>query len=190
MSGPIGRWGETRQRLVQVALDLFAEHGVNGTSLQMVADRVGVTKAGVYRHFKAKEDIVVAALEPVFAQMTRFLDTAAAEPDPRRRPEVALEGLVDLVIDQGHLAAVLQGDPVVRAVIAASPPFLGELDRLHAALCGPAPTPARRVAVTMVGGGLLLSGVSRQIEDIPPQQRREDLLAAARRLLVPSRADD
>jgi AcrR family transcriptional regulator len=170
---------------VEAALDLFAEHGVAGTSLQMVADRIGVTKAGVYRHFKAKEDIVAAALEPVFARMRLFLDAAEAEPDPRRRLEVTLEGLVDLVIDQGHLSAVLQGDPAVRAVVAASPQLSGQLDRLDALMCGPAPTPARRVAVTMTGGGLLLSGVSRQIDLIPRQQLREYLLAAAHRLLEP-----
>jgi AcrR family transcriptional regulator len=182
-SGPIGRWGETRQRLLEAALDLFAEHGVAGTSLQMVANRIGVTKAGVYRHFQAKEDIVTAVLEPSFARVGEFIDAAEAEPDPTRRLQVALEGLVDLVIEQRHLAAVLQGDPAVRALVAASPRFNIQIERLDALLCGPDPSPARRVAVTMVGGGLLLSGVSRLIGDLPREQLREELLAAAHHLL-------
>ena len=38
--------GDVRaQRIIDAALELFAEHGVGGTSLQMIADRVGVTKA-------------------------------------------------------------------------------------------------------------------------------------------------
>lgn len=182
--GPIGRWGETRRRLLEAALDLFAEHGVAGTSLQMVADRIGVTKAGVYRHFKAKEDIVLAALEPVFARIAEFLDAAGTETDPRRRVEITLEGLVDLVIDQGHLSAVLQGDPAVRALIAATPRFSAQLERLDTLLSGPSPSPARRVAVTMTGGGLLLSGISPQLRTIPREELRGELLSAAHQLLA------
>ncbi|PRC50878.1 TetR family transcriptional regulator, partial [Mycobacterium sp. ITM-2017-0098] len=39
------------------------EHGVSGTSLQMIADAMGVTKAAVYRQFKTKEEIVIAITE-------------------------------------------------------------------------------------------------------------------------------
>ena len=42
------------------ALKLISEHGVSGTSLQMIADEMGVTKAAVYRQFKTKEEIVIA----------------------------------------------------------------------------------------------------------------------------------
>ena len=45
-------------RVIDAALDLFAEHGVGGTSLQMIADEIGVTKAAVYHQFKTKEQIV------------------------------------------------------------------------------------------------------------------------------------
>lgn len=183
MTGPIGGWGETRQRLVSAALDLFAEHGVGGTSLQMIATRIGVTKAGVYRHFRAKEDIVLAALEPVFAQLGSFLDEAEAQSDRRAQIDVALEGLVDLVVDQGHLAAVLQGDPMVRAVVADRAAFHTQFDRLYAILGGPAPDATRRVNIAMVGGGLLFSGIAPELRSMPRQELREKLLIAARRLL-------
>jgi AcrR family transcriptional regulator len=42
-------------RVLDAALDLISEHGVSGTSLQMIADAVGVTKAAVYHQFKTKE---------------------------------------------------------------------------------------------------------------------------------------
>jgi AcrR family transcriptional regulator len=49
-------------RIVTAALVLFSEHGVSGTSLQMIADAIGVTKAAVYHQFRTKEAIVVAAV--------------------------------------------------------------------------------------------------------------------------------
>ena len=49
--------------MLDAALALFAEHGVSGTSLQMIADAVGITKAAVYHQFRTKEQIVLAVTE-------------------------------------------------------------------------------------------------------------------------------
>jgi len=50
----------TRQRILDVALDLFIDQGYDGTSLRQIADRLGITKAALYYHFGAKEDILMA----------------------------------------------------------------------------------------------------------------------------------
>src|ERR1039457_770640 len=50
--------GDTRQRIQAVALELFAEQGYEKTSLREIAERLGVTKAALYYHFKSKEAIV------------------------------------------------------------------------------------------------------------------------------------
>ncbi len=52
--------GATRQRILDVALDLFNEHGYDKTSLREIADALGFTKAALYYHFERKEDILVA----------------------------------------------------------------------------------------------------------------------------------
>ncbi|WP_033345777.1 TetR/AcrR family transcriptional regulator [Catenuloplanes japonicus] len=49
---------DTRDRILQVALRLFADNGYAATSLQKIADELGVTKAALYFHFKTKEDIL------------------------------------------------------------------------------------------------------------------------------------
>ena len=49
-----------QRRTIDVALELFADHGVGGTSLQMIADALGVTKAAVYHQFRTKDEIVLA----------------------------------------------------------------------------------------------------------------------------------
>jgi AcrR family transcriptional regulator len=50
----------TRERILDVALDLFTANGYDKTSLREVADELGLTKAAVYYHFEKKEDILLA----------------------------------------------------------------------------------------------------------------------------------
>ena len=50
----------TRQRILDLALDLFTEHGYDGTSLREIADGLGITKAALYYYFESKEDIFLA----------------------------------------------------------------------------------------------------------------------------------
>jgi AcrR family transcriptional regulator len=50
----------TRERILNVALDLFTEKGFDGSSLREVAERLGVTKAAIYYHFASKDDILMA----------------------------------------------------------------------------------------------------------------------------------
>jgi AcrR family transcriptional regulator len=56
---PERRGDETRERILDVALELFNEQGYERTSLREIAERLGVTKAALYYHFKSKEDILL-----------------------------------------------------------------------------------------------------------------------------------
>src|SRR3954452_14235643 len=102
---------DTRTRLLKTALRLFAEHGVEGTSLQMIADALGVTKAAVYYHFKAKDEIT----EAVAAPAVRELDLLVVEAGQQRRRSAQvdhlLEGFVDLVVRHRALVALFSSDP-------------------------------------------------------------------------------
>jgi AcrR family transcriptional regulator len=51
---------DTRQRILDVALELFIEQGYDGTSLRQISERLGVTKAALYYHFASKEDLLLA----------------------------------------------------------------------------------------------------------------------------------
>ncbi|MFC4495234.1 TetR/AcrR family transcriptional regulator [Streptomyces ovatisporus] len=55
--------GNTRQRIQDVALELFAQRGYEKTSLREIAEHLDVTKAALYYHFKSKEDIVVGLFQ-------------------------------------------------------------------------------------------------------------------------------
>ncbi|MEU7054928.1 helix-turn-helix domain-containing protein [Streptomyces sp. NPDC046197] len=64
------RRGNTRQRIQDVALELFAEQGYEKTSLREIAERLDVTKAALYYHFKTKEEILVS----LFADLTQPIE--------------------------------------------------------------------------------------------------------------------
>jgi AcrR family transcriptional regulator len=55
---------DTRARILEVASELFTDQGYDATSLREIADRLGFTKAALYYHFKSKDEIMLALLEP------------------------------------------------------------------------------------------------------------------------------
>ncbi|WEB41143.1 MULTISPECIES: TetR/AcrR family transcriptional regulator [Streptomyces] len=74
------RRGNTRQRIQDVALELFSEHGYEKTSLREIAERLDVTKAALYYHFKTKEDIVVSLFEDLCRPIDELIDWAQEQP--------------------------------------------------------------------------------------------------------------
>ena len=56
---PTGPATSTRERILDIALELFTEQGYDKTSLRDIAERLGTTKAALYYHFKSKSDILL-----------------------------------------------------------------------------------------------------------------------------------
>jgi AcrR family transcriptional regulator len=54
---------DRRQQIMQVAMDLFARQGFNGTTTRQIADQAGVNEAIVFRHFPRKEDLYWSVIE-------------------------------------------------------------------------------------------------------------------------------
>jgi AcrR family transcriptional regulator len=79
---PAGRRarGDTRERIQSVALELFAEHGYEKTSLREIAERLDVTKAALYYHFKSKEDIVRSFTEDYVTELEALIAWGTAQP--------------------------------------------------------------------------------------------------------------
>src|SRR5437899_10014523 len=79
--------GGTRERIQAIALELFAEQGYEKTSLREIAERLGVTKAALYYHFKSKEDIVRSFVEAYRAELEQVIACGASQPrTPQPRP--------------------------------------------------------------------------------------------------------
>src|SRR5580704_13460374 len=71
---------DTRSRLRQLALKLFAEQGYEKTSLREIAEQLGVTKAALYYYFKSKEDIVRSLVEDYVAELDELIAWAKGQP--------------------------------------------------------------------------------------------------------------
>jgi AcrR family transcriptional regulator len=75
------RRGDTRHRIQDVALNLFAEQGYEKTSLREIAEHLDVTKAALYYHFKTKEDILISIVDDLAGPIDDLI--AWAEQQPR-----------------------------------------------------------------------------------------------------------
>jgi AcrR family transcriptional regulator len=60
---PQKRSGRRRAEILQAAMSVFGERGYANGSLQEIAERVGMTHAGVLHHFGSKEQLLIALLE-------------------------------------------------------------------------------------------------------------------------------
>jgi AcrR family transcriptional regulator len=74
------RRSDARQRLLDAAAELFAEHGVRATGVNVVIARAGVAKATFYSHFRSKDALVQAWLD---GPTVRWFDAVRTEVDAR-----------------------------------------------------------------------------------------------------------
>src|SRR5262247_2597927 len=96
------RRGDTRGRIQHVALELFTEQGYEATSLREIAERLGVTKAALYYHFKTKEDIVGSLVQDRIDALQELFDWADTQPrGPERRREF-IRRYADELHQSGH----------------------------------------------------------------------------------------
>src|SRR5438067_4421531 len=58
-----------REEILETATELFAEHGFSDAITQSLADRLGVGKGTIYRHFPSKRDLFLAAADRVMRKM-------------------------------------------------------------------------------------------------------------------------
>lgn len=113
-----GRYSETKLRTVDVALDLFSTHGVAGTSLQMIADALGVTKAAIYHQFPTKDAIVVAVVEVKLVPIEAAIVTAELVGPTLAAREALLAQVIDAVVGNRFMLSTMQSDPALFRVLA------------------------------------------------------------------------
>lgn len=104
--------GDTRQRILDVALRRFAEQGYAGTSIRDIAEELEVTKAAVHYHFPSKEQMAQALLEPFIGRFTTLVDGLAPGPVDGRELLLRLRELFD---DGSPLLSAVTADPSIAA---------------------------------------------------------------------------
>jgi len=175
---------DTRTRLLATALELFGEYGVEGTSLQMIANALGVTKAAVYYHFRTKSEITEAVAAPALAELDTILDEAVRLDSREACVDHILEGFVELVVRHRGLVALFSSDPgIARAVEKSMHSAAGFHVRMPELLAGPDAATGRHVAVHVALAGIALAGGSFALADLDDETLREHLRNTGRKLL-------
>lgn len=99
-----------REQLLDVAVEVFAQQGYHGTSMNDVAERAGVTKPVLYQHFDSKRDLYLALLEEVGARMLADITKATAEAtDGRTQTLAGFRAYFRWVADDRHAFVLLFG---------------------------------------------------------------------------------
>ncbi len=145
---------DTRQRLIEVAVDLCTRHSFAGTSLQMIADELGFTKAAIYHHFRTREQLLAAVLEPMLEELGAVVVSAESRRTAHARAEHMLSGYAALAVRNRGLVAVLAADPSVATVLQDRPEWRDLIDRQLALLADVDPGPAGAIKAAMVFAGM------------------------------------
>lgn len=112
---------DTRQRLLDVATRLISQNGFAGTSLQMIADELGFTKAAIYYHFRTRDQLLIALMEPLLHQIRQVVEMAESQRTPRTQMDAMVQGFARVVARNRSLAAVMVFDPSVHRVLQLQP---------------------------------------------------------------------
>src|SRR4051794_29477545 len=104
---------ETRERLLQQGLALMSRDGLAAVTLGQLAEQVGMSKSGVFAHFRSKDDVQIGLLEQsARAASPVVIEPAMAAPEGLRR----LEALVHNWFGWASRAGLPGGCPVAAAM--------------------------------------------------------------------------
>jgi len=145
--------GDTRARLIEVAVELFTRHSFAGTSLQMIADELGFTKAAIYHHFRTREQLLDAVVEPILDRLRVVIGQAQQLRGVHARADYLLTGFAELAV-HNRVVAVLAADPAVAEMLRAKREWDGLIDQQLALLADVDPGPAGQVKAAVVLAGI------------------------------------
>lgn len=172
-----------QSRIIEAALALFAEHGIGGTSLQMIADAIGVTKAAVYHQYNTRDEIILAVAEVVLTRLEAAVAAAEAEHSRARAREVLVHEMIDLAVERRRMANVLQQDPVMLRFLEEHEPFRRVMERVNRVLMGGASHPRARVLAALLAAAIAGAVIHPLVLDLDDEILRAQLRKQVRRLL-------
>ena len=158
----------TKSRTVDTALELFSAHGVSGTSLQMIAEQLGVTKAAIYHQFKSKDEIVIAVTETIMGPLEAASLRAEAQPTPQKRRQSLVGDLVDQAVKQRKVAGLLQRDPYIGKLFSEYDRFSHIMGLMNSLLVGPKDIAEARVTAALILtsiGGTVMHPMVAEVDD-------------------------
>jgi AcrR family transcriptional regulator len=143
---------DTRSQIQAAALALFIEQGFTATSLQQIADQVGVTKAALYYYFPSKSELARSIFLPWKEDLDQFLDAAEASED--RTPRELISDAFDVLVrHRAAFTAMMVDGSIIRHIdlVSWTAEWAARLQRLFV---GPNPTIYEQTRVAVAFGGL------------------------------------
>ncbi len=146
---------DTKQRIQSVARELFTEKGVQRTSLQDIADRLGITKPALYYHFGSRDELVRSILAPLMEEGEIFV----AAQERRRRaaratPRELLEGWFDFHYKHRADLVLVVAELTTLADLGLIDSLLAWRERLTRLVFGSRPTLEQSTRAVIAFGGL------------------------------------
>lgn len=176
---------DTRNAIRDVAVELFAQHGYERTSLREIAERLGMTKAALYYHYPSKQSLLLAIIEPLIAEWKTAADKAETMPHNVFTVRHVLGESLDVLLRYRKVAVMFTRDTpaLFEAMGNTYEKFLDIHQRFHTWLAGPTPSGADRIrafaATEVLGAALGLAAFGNDSDE----ELREVLLDAASAVL-------
>jgi AcrR family transcriptional regulator len=114
------RGRDTRSRLRELALQLFADQGYEKTSLREIAERLGVTKAALYYYFKSKEDIVRSLVEDYVAELDELIAWGRQQPRSAETRAAIVRRYLDIIVNGTAVFRLLHQNQAAVSSLAAA----------------------------------------------------------------------
>jgi AcrR family transcriptional regulator len=181
---PDVRQPDTRQRILDIAGELFARQGYTATTIADIARELGTTTAALYYHFPSKSAILAGLLAVPIKAYTRLLDSLDSG---EARPEDLLGAIIDICADSRDLASMIDRDPAALAMIDEQLPRSSRelTEQTLAALAGTGPSRAaliRASAALAVAKSATIAAMDLSGGTLTPADRAEVLAIALRTL--------
>lgn len=168
-----------REQILDAALRLFGQRGYEGTSMSEIAQTLGMSKAGLYHHFRTKDDILHALLDPQFDRVETLLGRYRPGPEDPTAHRRLLEEYFDLLHENSEVIGLLGTDMAVLSHPEFGPRTIELNERLIGLVADPGAGLEARIRSVIALGALQVTAIRFNEED-PEAVRREGLRAAAR----------
>ncbi|MET0236990.1 MAG: helix-turn-helix domain-containing protein [Kibdelosporangium sp.] len=165
----------TKQRILEVARELFAEQGVQKTSMREIADRLGITKPALYYHFSSREDLVRSIVQPLIEGGERRL--VRYESARRMDPRELLEDHFDFHYQHRFDLVLVLNEITTLADLGLVEKVMAWRERLTVLLTGPSPSLAQATRAVVALGGLQDCAI--QFRHLPADELRGPAVDAA-----------
>ncbi|MBM9508569.1 TetR/AcrR family transcriptional regulator [Actinacidiphila acididurans] len=182
------RRGDTRRRIQDVALELFAERGYEKTSLREIAEHLDVTKAALYYHFKTKEDILISITDDLARPVDELIAWAQSQPRTLATKQEVLRRYSDVLWGAAALFRFMQENQATVRELSIGESFRSKVSALNGLLTESESTLTAQVRSCTALFALHAGMFAMQGIEADPEEKRAAILEVALDLVAQAEA--